>query len=462
MGFGTRFKSNNRLAETISYLIIRSNLPMQEEKFGIVGGGIMGMTLALRLAQQGKKVTLFEAAPELGGLVSSWKMDDVEWDKFYHVILLSDFNTRGILKEIGLEESIEWVETKTGFYMNGKLYSMSDTIEFLKFPTLNLIDKFRLGLTILVASKIKNWKRLEKIPVTEWLRKWSGKNTFNKIWLPLLRAKLGESYKKTSAVFIWATIQRLYGARKSGLKKEMFGYIPGGYKRVIVAFKKKLQQQGVEIKTNYVATEIRAAENKKAQIVFTDGVTENFDNVISTLPSGLSAKLCKGITGDEARRLNNIDYLGVICMAVLLNKPVSNFYVTNITDTWVPFTGVIEMSALADKKYFNNQSLIYLPKYVTSDDPLFNSSDEEIKKFFLSNFKKMYPWLTDDDITFTGVARAKHVITVLTENYSVNLPGIKTSIPNVSIINTSYILDGTLNVNETIKVAETKLKELLA
>jgi protoporphyrinogen oxidase len=435
---------------------------MQMESCGIVGGGIMGMTLALRLSQQGKKVTLFEAAPELGGLASSWTMDDVEWDKFYHVILLSDFGTRGILKEIGLEETIEWVETKTGFYMNGKLYSMSDTIEFLKFPTLNLIDKFRLGLTILVASRIKDWRKLEKIPVTTWLKKWSGNNTFNKIWVPLLRAKLGDSYKKTSAVFIWATIQRLYGARRSGLKKEMFGYVPGGYKKIIEAFKQKLIAQGVVIKTNYVATEIKAAANNKAQIVFTDGIMEEFDNVISTLPSSLSAKLCSSITSDEAKRLNSIDYLGVICMAVMLDKPISNFYVTNITDSWVPFTGVIEMSALVDKKNFNNNALIYLPKYLSPSDPLFNSSDEEIKKFFISNFKKMYPWLTDDNIKFTGVARAKHVITVLTENYSVNLPDIKTSIPNVSIINTSYILDGTLNVNETIRVAETKLKELFA
>lgn len=434
---------------------------MQSEKCGIVGGGIMGMTLALRLTQQGKKVTLFEAAPELGGLASSWKMGDAEWDKFYHVILLSDFGTRGILKEIGLEDKIEWVETKTGFYMNGKLHSMSDTIEFLKFPTLNLIDKFRLGLTIIVASRIKNWRRLEKIPVTEWLQKWSGTNTFNKIWLPLLRAKLGDSYTKTSAVFIWATIQRLYGARRSGLKKEMFGYVQGGYKRVIEAFKQKLIAEGVEIKTNYVAVEIKASDNSKAQIKFSDGVVEKFDKVISTLPSSLSAKICNGLSAAEIQKLNNIDYLGVICVAVLLDKPISNFYVTNITDSWVPFTGVIEMSALVDKKYFNNNHLVYLPKYVTQTDPLFNYSDEEIKKFFLTNFKKMYPWLTDDNLKFVGVARAKHVITVLTKNYSQNLPNVKTSIPNVSIINTSYILDGTLNVNETIRVAETKLKEIL-
>ena len=435
---------------------------MEAEKCGIVGGGIMGMTLALRLAQQGKKVTLFEAAPELGGLVSSWKMNDVEWDKFYHVILLSDFGTRGLLKEIGLEDKIEWVETKTGFYMNGKLYSMSDTIEFLKFPTLNLIDKFRLGLTILVASKIKNWKRLEKIPVTAWLKKWSGSNTFNKIWLPLLRAKLGESYTKTSAVFIWATIQRLYGARRSGLKKEMFGYVPGGYKKIIEAFKQKLITEGVEIKTGYVATEIKTALDGKPQIAFTDGLIDKFDKIISTLPSGLSAKLCNGLSETEIQKLNNINYLGVICVAVLLDKPISSFYVTNITDSWIPFTGVIEMSALVDKKHFGNNNLVYLPKYVSPTDPLFNYSDEEIKKFFITNFKKMYPWLTDDNLKFVGVARARHVITVLTKDYSENLPGVKTSIPDVFIVNTSYILDGTLNVNETIRVAETKLKEITA
>ena len=433
---------------------------MQTETCGIVGGGIMGMTLALRLSQQGKKVTVFEAAPELGGLASSWQMNGVEWDKFYHVILLSDFNTRNILKEIELDDKIEWVETKTGFYMNGKLYSMSDTIEFLKFPTLNLFDKFRLGLTILVASRIKNWKKLEKVPVTDWLQKWSGTNTFNKIWLPLLRAKLGDSYTKTSAVFIWATIQRLYGARRSGLKKEMFGYVPGGYKRIVEALKQKLIAQGIEIKTSYVAREIKSAAQLKAQITFTDGVIEEFDTVISTLPSGLSAKLCNGLTELEIQKLNNIEYLGVICVAVLLDKPVSQFYVTNITDTWVPFTGVIEMSALVDKKYFNNNNLVYLPKYVSPTDPLFNFSDEEIKIFFIKNFKKMYPWITDDNLKFVGVARARHVITVLQKEYSKNLPNIKTSIPNVYIINTSYIMDGTLNVNETIKVAESKLKEI--
>ena len=434
---------------------------MDSEKWGIIGGGIMGMTLSHRLSQKGKNVTLFEAASELGGLASSWKMDDVEWDKFYHVILLSDFRTRNILKEIGLEDELNWVETKTGFYINRKLYSMSDTIEFLKFPTLNLINKFRLGLTIIVASRIKNWKRLEKIPVTTWLNRWSGKNTFNKIWLPLLRAKLGESYKKTSAVFIWATIQRLYGARRSGLKKEMFGYVSGGYKKIIKSFKETLIAQNVVIKTNHSAKEVKKLSTGKIEITFKSGFTEQFDKVIVTLPAGISAQLCQGLTQAEIQKLNGIEYLGVVCVSVLLNKPISEFYITNITDSWVPFTGVIEMSALVDKKYFNGNSLIYLPKYVTSDDKIYDQSDEEIKESFIEIFKKMYPWIKQEDIKFAGVARARNVITVAKLNYSENLPEIKTSIPDLFIINTSHIKDGTLNVNETVRVAESKLNEIL-
>ena len=434
---------------------------MASRKWGIVGGGIMGMTLAHNLSKQGHKVTIFEAAPELGGLVSSWKMGDVEWDKFYHVILLSDFRTRNILNDIGLDDKIEWVETKTGFFMNGKLYSMSDTVEFLKFPTLNLIDKFRLGLTIIVASKIKDWKRLEKIPVTTWLKRWSGKNTYNKIWLPLLRAKLGESYKKTSAVFIWATIQRLYGARRSGLKKEMFGFVPGGYKTVIDSFKQTLIADGVEIKTSCAAKEVKKSSNGKPAIFFANGIEEEFDEVIVTLPSSISAKLCSGLSQAEIQKFNDVEYLGVICVAVLLDKSISEFYITNITDSQIPFTGVIEMSALVDKKYLDGKALVYLPKYVVANDPLFDKSDEEIENYFIDNLKKMYPWITNDNLKFVGVAKAKHVITVAKLGYSESLPDVKTSIPGVYIINTSHIKDGTLNVNETVRVAETKLEEIL-
>ncbi|HMG32838.1 MAG TPA: FAD-dependent oxidoreductase, partial [Blastocatellia bacterium] len=41
-------------------------------RWAVIGGGFLGMTLARRLSQQGKRVTLFESADRLGGLAGAW------------------------------------------------------------------------------------------------------------------------------------------------------------------------------------------------------------------------------------------------------------------------------------------------------------------------------------------------------------------------------------------------------
>ncbi len=419
------------------------------------------MTIALRLAQKGDKVTIFESAAKTGGLASSWEMDGVVWDRFYHVILMSDLNTRKILREIGLKDELRWVETKTGFYSNGKLYSMSNLIEFFKFPPINLIDKFRLGLTIFVASRIKNWKRLENIPVAKWLTRWSGKRVFEKIWLPLLKAKLGDNYHFTSAAFIWTTIQRMYAARRSGLKKEMFGYVTGGYDRIISKFTEHLIHLGVEFRFNAVVSAIKRNGNKLLEVIIENKQAEPFDFVISTLSSGISSGIAEGMNPKECQLHEAIKYLGVICPSIMLKKAISPYYVTNITDNWPPFTGIIEMTALIDKNEVKGNHLIYLPKYVNPDDPLFDIKDEELKDIFIGALLKMYPYIKAEDIIFWGVSKARIVFALPTLNYSENLPGIKTSINNFYIVNSAQIVNGTLNVNETIQVAEMKLKEIL-
>ena len=436
-------------------------MQIRKKKWAIVGGGMLGMTLAHRLASNDNEVSLIEAGKNVGGLASAWKLDEIVWDKFYHVILLSDTHLLKILKEIGLEKELNWVETKTGFYTDGKLYSMSNSLEFLKFPPLNLIDKIRLGFTIFYASKIKSWEKLEQISVENWLKKLSGKNTFQKIWLPLLRAKLGENYKKTSAAFIWATIQRMYAARRSGLKKEMFGYVSGGYARILEKFKDTLIDESVKIKTEHAVKKIESIENGKVLIQYVNNEEEIFDNVIVTASSPIAKKICPQLSSDEKSKMDSIQYLGVICASIILKKPISNYYVTNITELDIPFTGIIEMSALVDKKHFNGNSLIYLPKYISPEDEWFNYSDTDIEEIFLKKLLKMYPKISVNDILSFKVSRAKYVFALSTINYSQNLSPIDTSIKGIYIVNSSHIVNGTLNVNETVQLAERAMKLML-
>ncbi len=431
-----------------------------KKHWGIVGGGILGMQLANRLQQEGHQATIMEAEAAPGGLAGAWKIGPVEWDKFYHVILLSDTRLRSLLREIGLEEEIQWVETRTGFYTGGRLYSMSDTIEFLRFPPLSLIDKLRLGATIFYASRLKDWKRLESIPVAGWLQRLSGKNTFEKIWLPLLRAKLGDNYRHTSAAFIWATIQRMYAARRTGLKKEMFGYVRGGYGRIVEAFTQHLLAQGVKLETDFRASRVTALEDGGIAIENDKGAALRFDEVVVTLPSAIAAGICPGLSDAEKERHRQVEYLGVICASVLLKKSISPFYVTNITDE-APFTGLIEMTNMVAPSCFDGYSLVYLPRYAKQSEPIFRWSDEEVAAHFRSSLLDMYDHITPDGLVSIQVARAPYVFALSTINYSGKLPPVSTSVPGLHILNTAHITNGTLNVNETLQLVGRELPAIL-
>jgi len=357
--------------------------------YAILGGGLLGMTLAHRLARAGQRVSLFESAPQLGGLASAWELNGITWDRHYHVTLLSDSHLRNLLIELDLDSDMKWVETRTGFYMGGKLYSMSSSLEFLRFPPLSLIDKVRLGATIFHASRETDWRRLEQIGVTEWLTKLSGRNVFEKMWRPLLRAKLGENYQQASAAFIWAIIARMYAARRSGLKKEMFGYLPGGYGRMLDCFASTLREEGVEVRTGRSARLVEPTADGGVSVDFGAGGRESFDQVVMTLPSPVAAQVCPSLSGDEKEKLSAIRYQGIVCASVLLRRPLAGYYVTNLIDSWVPFTAVIEMSALVDRQQFGGNCLVYLPKYVDPADPMFEQGDEQIRETFVSALEKM-------------------------------------------------------------------------
>jgi protoporphyrinogen oxidase len=435
----------------------------QPQHWAIVGGGILGMTLAHRLAQAGQRVTLVEAAPEIGGLASAWQFDDLYWDRHYHVTLLSDFQNRQILTELGLEKDMRWVETKTGVYADGQLYSVSNAIEFLKFPPLGLIDKIRLAMTIVWGSKITDWRKLEQISVSDWLKRWSGNRTFRKFWLPLLRAKLGDNYTKASAAFIWATIYRLYAARRNGLKKELFGYLPGGYGRMLKRFGDVLQKEGVEIRLGQPVHQVYANLNQQPCLDLASGETLTFDQVVITAAAPIAAKLCPQLNDHEVSQLNAIEYQGILCASMLLKKPISPYYVTNITEENVPFTGIIEMTALVDRDAeFGGRSLIYLPKYIPSGSADFSLTDAELEEQFISAIEGLYPEFDRRDVLNFQVSRVKYVMALSTLNYSKTLPSMHTSVPGVHIVNSAHIVNATLNVNDTIQLAERAVPELLS
>ena len=92
---------------------------------------------------------------------------------------------------------------------------------------------------------------------------------------------------------------------------------------------------------------------------------------------------------------------------------------------------------------------------------MFEKSDEEIQESFLSALDRMYPDFTRQDVVDFKISRVRTVMAIPTLGYSDLLPPMKSSVDGLYIVNSSYILKGNLNVNETITIAEKALDTVL-
>ncbi len=432
--------------------------------WAVVGGGALGLACAKRLAERGHRVTVYEAGRRLGGLAAAWSLDlddgyTLTWDRHYHVTLLSDAYTRGLLDDLGLDGDMQWVTTHSGLFDGRRLAPLTTSLDFLRLPGLGLVGKARLAATISRGARITDWQPLEHIPVEDWLRAKSGNRVFENLWRPLLRAKLGEAYTQTSAAFIWATIQRLYAARRSGLKVERFGYLPGGYDRFFHTLAQHLTAQGVTLHTD--APVQRVARSGDGFTIQQGKNEYDADRVLFTTPPALTARIAADLTDAERDAMTALPYQGILCASVVLDAPLTHNYLTYLTDESLPFTAVIDMSALVHPDELGGRGLVYLPLYTTPDDERYQADDAALRERFLAALRRVYPALDERTVHAFRISRVPHVFPVPVLGYSKQLAPIALATPGLYALNSSHIVNGTLNVNDTLRTAEAFIAEHL-
>jgi protoporphyrinogen oxidase len=347
---------------------------------------------------------------------------------------------------------VEWKRTGTGFFANGRLVPLNGALDYLRLPVIGMVGKLRLAALLMAGARIRDGAPLDRVPVEDWLVRWCGRGCYEGIWKPLLRAKLGDNHRLASAAFIWASIRRLYLARKGTGKVEELGYVRGGYRRILGALRERLEASGVAVLTGTQAKKV--VRRTDGLIVQTADGAYRFDRVVSTLPASISAGLCEGLTGQERDRLGSVVYQGIICGSLVLNRPLAGHYLTYLTDPGLPFTAVVEMSALTGTEGFGGRTLVYLPRYVTQEDPFWGLSDAEIEARFLDGLRRVYPDLADHEVEGFRCARVREVMAVPTVGYRDRVPPVGTSVEGLYLVNSAQIIDGTLNVDATLGVLE--------
>ncbi len=419
---------------------------------------MMGMALAYRLTRLGDSVEVFEREDQLGGLATWHDFGGFFWDRFYHVVLPSDRQLIGFIHDIGLGDELRWSRTRTGFYVDGRMHSISNSLEFLRFPLLNPLDKLRLAFTMIYSSRIDHWERLEQVSVEEWLVRVSGRRTFERMWRPLLLAKLGENYRRTSAVFIWSYIKRLFSARDSSASKEQLGQVTGGYRQIFEAVRSAVEGAGGNVRTGVTVQSVRPAEGP-GLVVELAGEQEarHFDRVVCTSPVPVLRKIADPSLLEIDEPSNDgreVEYLGVVCPVLVTTRPTVPYYVVNIADPEIPFSGIIGMSNVVAPERTGGRFLTYLPKYVLSTDAWLGRSDAEISDCFMEGLRRMLPDFDESGLERIVVNRAFRVQPLQVKDFSSIVPKVETRHPGFFVLNTAQFVNATLNNNEVVRAVD--------
>ncbi len=404
----------------------------------VIGGGIMGVTLAYRLSQQGLSVTLYERGDNLGGLAGYMPYDGIRIDRFYHTILSSDMTMQQLIEESGVKDKLHFTATKQGFYDNGQIHSFNTPLDFMTFPPLNIFQRFRLALQVIYAQFENDWRKIDNIPVEEWLVKVSGRGVYNKVWKPLLRAKFDTAFTDVPATYIWSRLKRMMGTRQGVTSKEMMCYLENSYYTLIEALAAKCEEYGVTIKLNTVIEEIVIEDGQATGVQTAEGF-QSYDAVISTLQSPILGALLPDAPRPFHDQLMRQEYLGVLCPVMILKESLIPYYVLNITDESIPFTAIVETTNLVDTKYVKGHHLVYLPKYLAPDNEMARWSDEKVKSEWLVHLKRMFPDFDESNMVDFIVQRARYVEPIRPIGTLDDIPKIKTPVDRLYMCNTVMI-----------------------
>lgn len=408
----------------------------------VIGGGILGLTLAHELLKRGQQVRVWERAPTLGGLMgrtSFPELGDVECDRYYHAILSSDQTLMGLMDEVGVRDRVQMVATKMGFYHDGRCYPMSTPLEFMRFPPLSMVDRARLAYTILACRFIKDWRALEQQPVAEWLEQLGGKRTLEHIWAPLLRAKFDGDFSNVPATYIWSRLVRTTDTRSKDGSQELMCYLPGGYQELIDALANSVRAKGGMITTGATVAQVRVAGGEIVGLSV-DGQDVAAEKVVITTQTPVARRLLPPEAAAVNERWGQLDgFLGIVCMLLVLRRSLIPYYTLNITDASIPFTGVIETTNLIDPQHVGGYHLVYLPKYVAPGSPYATMPDEELKAAFLGYLRKMFPDLRDDDIAAVRIGRERYVEPLHPVGMTDRIPPLRSEVSGLYLANTGQI-----------------------
>ena len=416
----------------------------------VVGGGFSGLSAAYELAQRGFRPVVLEAEPEVGGLAAAFQIDGTRVERFYHHWFMSDRHVVELVRELGLQDRIVYKPTRTGMYFANNIYRLTTPLDVLRFPHLPLVDRMRLGLSVLRARRVHTWRELDHLSAAEWLRRLGGDRAFRIVWEPLLRGKFGPHAEEVSAAWFWSKL-RLRGGSRGARGEEQLGYFRGGFAALADELVRRIAASGGQVLLNTPALGLVIEKGGVAAIESGAGLIQA-DAAIFTPALPIIANMIRPkVSAAYAGRLGAIDYLANVCVVLELTKSLSELYWMNVNDPAFPFVGVIEHTNLDQADPCGRRHIVYFSRYLPASDPMFGASSDDVLRQTLPHVQRMFPDLEPECIKAASVWQARYAQPLVVRNYGRLVPPHQTPIPGMFIASMAQVYPEDRGTNYAIR-----------
>ncbi len=413
---------------------------------GILGGGALGLTAALRLAQRGAQVTVIEKENELGGLAAGFPVGDsgAYLEKAYHHLFRSDKDIQALIDELGLSDKLGWHSVNSSTLIGGKPWENSPTAMLLKYKPLSIISRLRMAAAGAYLKFEGNYKRLRKQTAAEWIQRWMGKQAYEVQWKPLLQGKFHNYYDRIALPWFWSRVHE---------RSFDLGYMRGGFQQLYERLGEEIRKAGGEIKLGTAVTRIVPIEGGKTHVDTGKGESYTFDAVISTLPTKLFLRLAEGLPDAYRQKYDWGDALGAHVVILTLKKQLMDkVYWLNINDPGYPFLVAVEHTNMMPASDYGGRHLLYLGNYLPMGHRYFKQSDEEVVAEFLPHLKKLNPDFSEDWVAESRVYKLPYAQPVVTREFEAHIPPLQTPLPNVYMGNMFQVYPQDRGQNYSIRL----------
>lgn len=414
------------------------------QRIAVLGAGPMGLAVAYQLARDGHRPVVFEADDRVGGMTACFDFNGLAIERYYHFHCTSDQAFLQVLDELGIAHQMRWVETKMGYWYQRRLQPWGNPVALLKFRGLSLLAKFRYGLHAFLSTKRDDWKLLDHVEATGWIRRWVGDEAWEVLWRRLFDYKFYDHKDNLSAAWIWSRIRRI-GRSRYDLFREKLGYLDGGSTTLLEALKADIERHGGEIRLQSAVRRVGIEEGRVTGVETAAGV-EPFDKVISTIPLPYVPRVMPDLPKDVLQQFGALKNIAVVCVIAKLKKPLTENFWLNVNDPDMDIPGLVEYSNLRPLE----QAIVYVPFYMPGEHPKYAEPDEVFTAKVKRYLQQINPALADEDFIDIRASRYRHAQPICPPGYLDMLPPVALPVRGLWVADTSYYYPEDRGISESI------------